>query len=76
VTPTIADRLIANLPCLIERQRAALEAVDGLSSVQIIIQVDRYGPGSDRIDMRLEAAPPHRFRANGKGAARLTTNEE
>lgn len=64
-TPTITDRLIAKLPCLIERQRAALEGLAGLSSVQVIIQVDRYGPGNDRIDIRLEAASPHRFRENG-----------
>lgn len=73
--PTITDRLLASLPCLIERQRTALESLDGLSSVQVIVQVDRYGPGNDRIDIRLEAAPPHRFRTNGPENADLTARE-
>ncbi len=65
MSPTIADRLIVALPSLIERQRAALEGTEGLSCVQVIVQVDRFGPGMDRIDLRLEAAPQRPFRANG-----------
>lgn len=61
MTATVADRLLALVPCAIERQRGALEAVDGLSQVQVIIQLDRYGPGRDKVDVRFEAGQPRRF---------------
>lgn len=66
MTPTIADRLLVKLPRLIERQRAALEATVGLSCVTIIVQVGRYGPDGDRLDLRFEAALPEPFKENGK----------
>ena len=61
MTPTVADRILALVPGAIERQRAALEAVDGLSQVQVIVHLDRYGPGRDKVDVRFEAGQPKRF---------------
>lgn len=63
--PTIADRLLVKLPRLIERQRAALEATVDLSSVTIVVQVGRYGPDGDRLDLRFEAAQPKPFKDSG-----------
>lgn len=65
MNPTVTDRVLALVPGAIERQRVALEAVDGLSQVQVIVHLDRYGPGRDKVDVRFESGQPRRFTVEG-----------
>ena len=58
MTPT--DRLLALLPCKLEEHRAALDAMPGLSSVQVIVEFDRHGPGRDKVLVRTESGQGRR----------------
>ena len=57
ITPsmTTTDRLLELLPHKLAEHRAALDATPGLSSVQIIVQLDRFGPGRDKVLVRTES---------------------
>lgn len=52
---TTTDHLLDLVPAKLEAHRAALDATPGLSSVQIIVQLDRFGPGRDKVLVRTES---------------------
>ena len=52
---SITDRLLDLANAKLAEHRAALDATPGLSSVQIIVQLDRLGPGRDKVLVRTES---------------------
>lgn len=49
------DRLLEVLAAKLEGHRAALDSTPALSSVQVVVEFDREGPGRDRVLVRTES---------------------
>ncbi len=52
---TATDRLIAGVSQRLEQHRASLDATPDLNSVTLIVQLNRHGPGKDKVLLRTEA---------------------
>lgn len=52
---SLTDRLQAAIHAQLEEQRRSLDTASSLSTVQIIVQINRLGQGKDRVLVRTES---------------------
>lgn len=55
----MTDRLQAAVASRLNEQRSVLDAMSGLNSVTLIVQLDRFGAGKDKVIVRTESGHRH-----------------